>query len=158
MKLNIYTNQVYAIEENIQISNSTSTNTNSNTQMNSQTGIQNNTTNTQVNNKTNANAQENGQLVELKETQEKTLEDYKEKYASDSYGTTAYILHLVQVYSIPFCFVGIVISLMFRVILGVRHLESAEKGLGMLVAIVTVTIICQILPLVFAVVVKIGKE
>lgn len=99
-----------------------------------------------------------GNLVQIKEKQAKTLAEYQEKYGSDSYGLTAYILHVVQVYSIPFCFLGIVISIIYKVVLGARHLESAEKGLGMIVAIVTLTIICQVLPLVFAVVVKLGRE
>ena len=56
-----------------------------------------------------------GTLIQLKENQAKTLEEYKQKYNSDSYGLTAYILHLVQIYSIPFCFLGIVISIIYRV-------------------------------------------
>lgn len=98
------------------------------------------------------------QLLEIKETQAKTLEEYQEKYGSDAYGLTAYILHIVQVYSIPFCFLGIVISVIYRVVIGMRNLENAEKGLGMMITIVTITIICQVLPLIFAVVVKLGKE
>ena len=98
------------------------------------------------------------QLVQIKESQAETIEEYKEKYGSDTYGITAYILHLVQIYSIPFCFLGIVISVIYRVVMGTRHLENAEKGLGMSVAIITITIICQVLPLIFAVVVKLGKE
>ena len=101
---------------------------------------------------------EQGSLIKLKENQAKTLEDYKDKYGSDSYGLTAYILHVVQVYSIPFCFLGIIISIIYKVIIGARHLENAEKGLGMIVAVVTLTIICQVLPLVFALVVKLGRE
>lgn len=97
-------------------------------------------------------------LLELKESQVNSIEEYKQKYGSDSYGITAYILHVVQVYSIPFCFLGIVISLIYKLVLGTRHLESAEKGLGMIVAVVTLTIICQVLPLVFALVVKLGRE
>ena len=97
-------------------------------------------------------------LVELKEKQAKTLEEYQAKYGSESYGLTAYILHLVQIYSIPFCFLGIVISIIYKVVIGARHMENVEKGLGMMVAIVTVTIICQVLPLIFAVVVKVGRE
>ncbi len=97
-------------------------------------------------------------LIEIKESQAKTLEEYQQKYNSESYGFTAYILHLVQVYSIPFCFLGIVISIIYKIVIGARHLENTEKGLGMIVAIVTVTIICQVLPLVFAIVVKMGKE
>ena len=98
------------------------------------------------------------QLLQLKESQAKTLKEYQTKYGSDTYGLTAYILHAVQIYSIPFCFLGIVISIIYKVVIGVRNLENAEKGLGMIVAIVTLTIICQVLPLVFAVVVKLGKE
>ena len=99
-----------------------------------------------------------GNLIKLKENQAKTLEEYKTKYGSDSYGLTAYILHVVQIYSIPFCFLGIIISIIYKVIIGARHLENAEKGLGMIVAVVTLTIICQVLPLIFALVVKLGRE
>ena len=99
-----------------------------------------------------------GNLIQLKENQAKSLEEYKEKYGSDSYGLTAYILHVVQIYSIPFCFLCIIISIIYKVIIGARHLENAEKGLGMIVAVVTLTIICQVLPLVFALVVKLGRE
>lgn len=99
-----------------------------------------------------------GNLLQLKESQVKTLEEYKQRYGSDSYGFTAYILHIVQVYSIPFCFLAIIISIIYKVIIGARHLENAEKGLGMIVAVVTLTIICQVLPLVFALVVKLGRE
>ena len=113
---------------------------------------------TQENSIVNEVTHPNGNLVELKKSQEQTLESYKDRYGSDSYGLTAYILHVVQVYSIPFCFLGIVISIIYKVVLGARHLESAEKGLGMIVAMVTITIICQVLPLVFALVIKIGRE
>ena len=107
---------------------------------------------------TKVTSESQGNLITLKENQAKTLEEYKQKYGSDSYGLTAYILHMVQLYSIPFCFLGIVISLIYKVVIGARHLENAEKGLGMIVAMVTITIICQVLPLVFALVVKLGRE
>ena len=97
-------------------------------------------------------------LVELKERELSSLEDFEETYGSKTYGLTAYILHKVQIYSIPFCFLGIIISIIYKVIIGARHLENAEKGLGMIVAVVTLTIICQVLPLIFALVVKIGRE
>lgn len=98
------------------------------------------------------------EIVELKNEQVKTLEQYEEKYGSKSYGLTAYILHLVQVFSIPLCFLGIVIGGVRQYILGIRHLESAEKGLGLMVTFVTLAVICQVLPLVFAVVAKFGRE
>ena len=99
-----------------------------------------------------------GSLIQLKDNQAKTLEEYKVKYGSDTYGVTAYVLHIVQVYSIPFCFVGIVVCIILHIVMGARHLENAEKGLAMLIAVVTLTIICQVLPLVFALVVKLGRE
>lgn len=102
--------------------------------------------------------QSQGQLLQIKETHAKSLEEYKQKYGNDAYGLTAYILHVVQIYSIPFCFLGIVISVLYKVIIGTRNLENAEKGLGMSIAIITITIICQVLPLIFALVIKLGKE
>lgn len=50
------------------------------------------------------------QLVQIKEDAANSLEDYKVKYGSDAYGLVAYILNLVRIYSIPFCFLGIAIG------------------------------------------------
>ncbi len=97
-------------------------------------------------------------LVEMKNDQLKTIKDYQEKYGSDTYGTTAYILHLVQIWSIPICFLGIVIGVICDYVIGLKHLEVKEKGLALIVTFVTLTIICQVLPLVFAIVVKFGRE
>ena len=97
-------------------------------------------------------------LVQLKEKEMKSLEDYQETYGSKSYGTTAYILHKVQIYSIPFCFLGIIAGAIYNYVLGIRHLEIQEKGLALMVSFVTIAIICQVLPLVFTIVVKFGRE
>ena len=97
------------------------------------------------------------QLVEIKETQTKSLEDYKQKYGSDAYGTVAYILNIVRIYSIPFCFLGIAISAIYQYVIGIRKLDTQEKGLVMMVSFVTILVICQILPLAFAIVVKFGR-
>ena len=97
-------------------------------------------------------------IVQLKEKEMKSLEDYKERYGSDSYGLTAYILHKIQVYSIPFCFLGILVGGIWNYVLGIRHLEAQEKGLAMMVSFVTLTIIYQVLPLVFTIVVKFRRE
>ena len=77
-------------------------------------------------------------IVEIKENSAKSLEDYKEKYGSDVYGTVAYILNIVRV-------------------LGIRKLDVLEKGMAFIVTSVTLLIICQILPLAFAVFVKFGR-
>ena len=97
-------------------------------------------------------------LVQLKEKEMKSLEDYKETYGSDAYGLTAYILHKLQIYSIPFCFLGIMVGGIYNYVLGIRHLEIQEKGLALMVSFVTLAIICQVLPLVFTIVVKFGRE
>lgn len=96
-------------------------------------------------------------LVEIKETQTKSLEDYKEKYGSDAYGLVAYILNLVRIYSIPFCFLGIAIGAIHQYIIGIRKLDTLEKGMGLIVTFVTLLIICQVLPLAFAMFVKFGR-
>ena len=97
------------------------------------------------------------QLVEIKETQTKSLEDYKEKYGSDAYGTVAYILNIVRIYSIPFCFLGISIGAIHQYVIGIRKLDTLEKGMGLIVTFVTLLIICQVLPLAFAMFVKFGR-
>lgn len=97
------------------------------------------------------------QLIEIKDTQAKSLDDYKEKYGSDTYGLVAYILNLVRVYSIPFCFLGIAIGAIHQYVIGIRKLDTLEKGMGLIVTFVTILIICQVLPLAFAVFVKFGR-
>lgn len=96
-------------------------------------------------------------LVEIKETQTKSLEDYKEKYGSDTYGLVAYILNIIRIYSIPFCFLGIAIGAIHRYIIGIRKLDTLEKGMGLIVTFVTLLIICQVLPLAFAMFIKFGR-
>lgn len=96
-------------------------------------------------------------LIEMKETQTKSLQDYKEKYGSDVYGLVAYILNIVRIYSIPFCFLGIAIGAIHRYVIGIRKLDTLEKGMGLIVTFVTLLIICQVLPLAFAMFVKFGR-
>ena len=105
-----------------------------------------------INNKTES------KLVQLKEKELSSLEDYKIAYGSDSYGLTAYILHRVQIFSIPFSILGILIAAIYDYIIGVRHLETKEKGKALMIMFVTLGVICQVLPLVFTLVVKFGRE
>ena len=97
------------------------------------------------------------QIVQIKENTAKTLEEYKQKYGSDAYGLTAYILNLIRIYSIPLCFLGIAISAMYQYVIGIRKLDTQEKGLVLMVSFITILVICQILPLAFAIVVKFGR-
>ena len=97
------------------------------------------------------------QLIQIKENAAKTLEEYKEKYGSDAYGLTAYILNIIRIYSIPFFFFFIAISAIYQYVIGIRKLDTQEKGLVMMVSFITILVICQILPLAFAIVVKFGR-
>jgi len=94
------------------------------------------------------------QLVEMKENEKKTLEDYEKAYGSKTYGLTAYILNKVQIASIPLCFVGIAISAIYQYVLGIRKLDTRDKGFAIMISIITIFIIAQVLPLIFAIVVK----
>ena len=102
--------------------------------------------------------QTESKIVEIKEKATKTLEDYKQKYGSDSYGTVAYILNLVRIYSIPICFLGIAIGAIHQYVIGIRKLDTLERGMAFIVTCVTLLIICQILPLAFAIFVKFGRR
>ena len=93
-------------------------------------------------------------LVQIKERELETLQDYQESYGDNTYGLVAYILNIIRLYSIPFGFVGIAISGIYRYIIGIRKLDVRDKGFGAMIGIITVMVICQILPLVFAIVVK----
>ena len=101
--------------------------------------------------------QNESQLIKIKENTAKTLEEYKQKYGSDAYGLTAYILNLIIIYSIPLCFLGIAVSAIYQYVIGIRKLDTQEKGLIMMISFITILVICQILPLAFAIVVKFGR-
>ncbi len=95
-----------------------------------------------------------GELQEMKDKAEQELQDYVERYGSDTYGLTAFVLDKVRIYSIPFCFVGIAIGAIYQYVIGIRKMDVRDKGFNMLIAFVTILIICQVLPLIFAIVVK----
>ena len=93
-------------------------------------------------------------LVEIKDQELQSMEDYKEAYGSDSYGLVAYILNKVRIYSLPFGILGIAISAIYQYVIGIRHLESHYKGFNTMIAVITLMVICQVLPLIFAIIVK----
>ena len=95
-----------------------------------------------------------GEIIEIKENAERELQEYTELYGNESYGMTAYILDKVRVYSIPFCFVGIAISAIYQYVIGIRRLDVRDKGFGLIIAFITILVICQILPLIFALVMR----
>lgn len=81
------------------------------------------------------------------------IEEYTEKYGSESYGMAAYILNIARIYSIPICFVGIIWGALNQYVLGTRRLDKKHKGYGLIMTFVTLLVICQILPLIFTIVV-----
>ena len=94
------------------------------------------------------------QLIEIKEKELKEIEDYNEAYGSDSYGLTAYLLNKVRIYSIPCCFVGIAVAAIYQYVIGVRKIDVRDRGLQLMIGLITIFVIAQALPLIFAIVVK----
>ena len=93
-------------------------------------------------------------LEGMKREQLKTIDDYKAWYGSDTYGMVAYVLILVQKYSIPLGLVGIAIAAIYEYVIGIKRLDIRDRGFNSMIAVVTLIIICQVLPLIFTVVVK----
>ena len=94
------------------------------------------------------------ELVEMKESAKGKLAEYIEKYGSNTYGVVAYVLNAIRIYSIPFCFIGIAISSVFQFVLGIRKLDVRDKGFKLMYVFITIGLICQVLPLIFAIVVN----
>lgn len=95
-----------------------------------------------------------GKIVEIKEQQLQELEDYTEAYGSETYGLTAFLLNKVRIYSIPLCFIGVAVGAIWQYVIGIRKLDVHDRGLFLIIGFVTVFVICQVLPLIFAIVVK----
>ena len=94
------------------------------------------------------------ELINMKDEAKTELDEYIRKYGSESYGTTAYILNKIRLYSIPFCFMGVAISALYQYVLGTRRLDMRQKGFALMVTFITIVVICQVLPLIFAIVVR----
>ncbi len=100
------------------------------------------------------NSDSTSQLIKISEDQKEELEDYKVKYGSDAYGLTAFILNKIRIFSIPFCFLGIVISAVYQYVIGIRKLDVRYKGFYTMIGFITLFVIAQILPLIFVIVIK----
>lgn len=94
------------------------------------------------------------EIIEIKEETKTEMQEYVEKYGSESYGLAAFILNKVRLYSIPFCFIGIAIGALQKYIIGIRRLDSKQTGYGLIIACLTILVICQVLPLIFTIVVR----
>lgn len=94
------------------------------------------------------------QLIKIKEKELKEIQDYTEAYGSESYGMTAYLLNKIRIYSIPCCFVGIAVAAIYQYVIGVRKIDIRDRGLILMIGFITIFVIAQVLPLIFAIVVK----
>ena len=95
------------------------------------------------------------EIVEEKEQVKTEIDKYVEKYDNNqAYGMTAYVLKIIQTYSIPVCFLGIALGAIAQFILGTRKLDFRQRGSRMILAFISVLVICQVLPLIFAIVVR----
>lgn len=94
------------------------------------------------------------EVAELKDKMEVKKEEYTEKYGSDAYWMAGYIIEeIVQPYSIPLCFAGIAIGLVFQYVMGTRRLDYKHRGFGTVIVFVTILVVCQVLPFIYALVV-----
>ncbi len=98
--------------------------------------------------------QESSELVDMQQSFKSKLSDYISKYGSIPFGVAAMILNVLRIYSIPFCFVGIAVGSIYQYVIGIRKLDVRDKGFAMIITFVTILLICQVLPLVFAIVVN----
>ena len=94
------------------------------------------------------------QLVQIKEKELKEIEDYNAAYGSESYGMTAYLLNKIRIFSIPTCFIGIAVSAIYQYVICIRKIDVRDRGLILMIGFITIFVICQVLPLIFAIVVK----
>lgn len=87
------------------------------------------------------------------EMDEKKIE-YTEKYGSEKYWFAGFVLEeIVRPYSIPLCFIGIAIGAVLQYVLGTRRLDYKHRGFGLIITFVTLLVICQVLPFIYAVIV-----
>ena len=81
-------------------------------------------------------------VEEMKSKMEVKREEYTEKYGSDAYWLAGFIIEeIVQPYSIPFCFIGIVVGLLFQYVLGTRRLDYKHRGFSTVIVFVTILLI-----------------
>ena len=99
-------------------------------------------------------ADENANKISgMQESVSEKIAEFSERYESDAYGMAAFVLYVARIFSIPVCFVGIIIGALNQYVLGTRRLDKKHKGYGIIMTFVTLLVICQVLPLIFTIVV-----
>jgi hypothetical protein len=95
-------------------------------------------------------ASETTKVLENKTKQEQEIAQYTLKYGDPFYGKAAYVLHLTQKYSIPVCFIGLVLGALNYYIIGSKKLDKKEQGFRMIILFSIGLAVFQVLPLLFA--------
>lgn len=100
----------------------------------------------------------NSIITQLKQKNNKKLNSYIEKYGSDGFGFFAYFLNVIQRYSIPICVLIFVIGAFYYYVISIKKFVEGERGYAMIVSSIIFLIIAQVAPLVFALIVTIGRS
>ena len=93
-------------------------------------------------------------VLEVKDDMKQKKQEYTEKYGDEAYWFAGYVIEeIVQPYSIPLCFLGIAVGLVFQYVMGTRRMDYKHRGFGLVIVFVTILVICQLLPFIYALVV-----
>lgn len=84
-------------------------------------------------------------------SKEEKIAYYTEKYGDKTEGTVAYYISIVQKYSIPVCFLGLLWGAFNCFIVGNKKLQKREQGFNMIIAFIIGLVAFQAIPLIYAI-------
>ena len=94
-------------------------------------------------------------LLGLRDSSLKTLEKYRNEYRNSIiYGTIAYILHMLSLISIPIVVILLIVSYVYDSVIGLKTRSLYNKGRLIRFHVLTFFVVCQLMPLIFATVIK----
>ena len=94
-------------------------------------------------------------LLGLRDSSLKTLEKYRNEYRNSIiYGTIAYILHMLSLISIPILVILLIVSYVYDSVIGLKTRSLYNKGRIIRFHVLTFFVACQLMPLIFATVIK----
>lgn len=94
-------------------------------------------------------------LLGLRDSSLKTLEKYRNEYRNSIiYGTIAYILHMLSLISIPILVILLIVSYVYDSVIGLKTRSLYNKGRVIRFHVLTFFVACQLMPLIFATVIK----
>lgn len=100
----------------------------------------------------------NSIISALNQKNNEKLNRYVEKYGSEGFGFVAYVLSIIQRYSIPICVLIYVVGAFYYYVISIKKFVEGERGYGMIVSSIIFLVIAQVAPLVFALIVTIGRS